>query len=1094
MRQREQIIIIIAAGRVLVGAVGGTLDRRTRIRSVVREFRLELKSAGMGGLPDAIDGSYNVALWEALPWLRRRVEAMTLPKTLSGVLAFAGTVLGTAAGAGAQAVLYVDANAGSGGDGSSWISAFDDLHHALDVAGGIGVPVEIWVAQGTYAPDPAGLSDSRKATFRLLNNVGLYGGFDGTEVNRDERAPSAKVTILSGDIGVPGNSTDNCYHVLTASVIGTTAVLDGFTIAVANADGVFPDDRGGGLYLVNGDAVFSNCIFSGNHALVGAGAFVGGDSSPTLIDCAFVGNSASTGGGLGNEGSSPMLINCTFLDNSADSGAAVSNASASPVLVNCSFSRNAALSGGGMFTGGSSSRPMAINCVFLGNTAVSGGGLYNFSNSAPALTNCLFSGNSAGFAGGGMYNTGSTGATVVNCTFSQNTASGLTGGGGGIYISSVGSLAMDNCILWGNNNAVGTDEVAQIRVAGGAVPVINNCCIQGWTGALGGSGNMGDDPLFVDPDGDDNVAGTADDNARFSPGSPCIDAGGNGAVPADTSDLDGDSDTSEPVPFDLDGNPRILNVTVNMGAYEGTDCNGNGVEDVTDAEVGDCNGNALPDVCDVADGSSADINLNGIPDECEVRNLTQGTVHETIAEAILSATGGDDLLAAFQVFASELNIDLAGKPLVLRSTAQINQPAGGWIVLADDATLAAATGNDITVAGMLLVEVGDRVDIRADQFFVAAGGELSARPAAVVDLVANGGAQLSGIARVEPLALLSFSGALTTTGTLSLNAGTLSASAISNGGLLELFGGVIQTGTLANESPNGMLAGTGDIFADVINDGQATFIADTLVVGNYTNNGITTIQSGTLTITGSLIDNGVIIGNVSMKAGGMTEGPRSGGDGLTVLGDYVAGPGATLVMPSPAFALKVGGDVDPAIDDNDNYDMSMATLQMVGLAGTSQTFEVMSTDIGPSPAGLDRHQPGHFPIGTLRIGPTSTTIELADTHDNDGLGQASCEAVYVDTLIIEAGARLNTNLRKVYYATLTNAGTVDDPGNLVPIGIASGDINGDGVVDLVDRDLFVAVLIGLDNDPDHVTAADVNGDGWADGNDSQPFVALLLGL
>jgi len=55
------------------------------------------------------------------------------------------------------------------------------------------------------------------------------------------------------------------------------------------------------------------------------------------------------------------------------------------------------------------------------------------------------------------------------------------------------------------------------------------------------------------------------------------------------------------------------------------DCNGNGIPDVQDLAEGtspDCNGNAIPDECDVADGRSADCNGNGLPDECEIADFS----------------------------------------------------------------------------------------------------------------------------------------------------------------------------------------------------------------------------------------------------------------------------------------------------------------------------------------------------------------------------------------------------------------------------------------------------------------------------------------
>ena len=154
-------------------------------------------------------------------------------------------------------------------------------------------------------------------------------------------------------------------------------------------------------------------------------------------------------------------------------------------------------------------------------------------------------------------------ARLTNCTFIANSTRKNIGG---FFSRGENSSTLSNCILWSNTDRDSSLESAQIYCEGA---VINNCCVQGWTGKLGGTGNFGDAPLFIDFDGPDNVIGTDDDNLRLRPGSPCINAGNNVAVPADTLDIDDDVDTDEPIPFDIEGKPRILNGTVDLGAYEG---------------------------------------------------------------------------------------------------------------------------------------------------------------------------------------------------------------------------------------------------------------------------------------------------------------------------------------------------------------------------------------------------------------------------------------------------------------------------------------------------------------------------------------------
>ena len=168
-----------------------------------------------------------------------------------------------------------------------------------------------------------------------------------------------------------------------------------------------------------------------------------------------------------------------------------------------------------------------------------GGGMYN-DNSSPTVTNCTFTGNNAHY-GGGMCNMSSS-PTVTNCTFTGNTASQ----GGGMYNTSGSTATLTNCILWDD----GPDEI--FDKVDSSTTVTYSDVQDGWAGA----GNIDADPLFADADG------------RLSLGSPCINAGSNAAVPPDTADLDGDGDTTEPIPLDLDGNARIFDSVVDMGAYE----------------------------------------------------------------------------------------------------------------------------------------------------------------------------------------------------------------------------------------------------------------------------------------------------------------------------------------------------------------------------------------------------------------------------------------------------------------------------------------------------------------------------------------------
>ena len=415
-------------------------------------------------------------------------------------------------------IVYVDGNATGAATGITWTDAYTDLQDALTSA---APETEIWVADGVYYPTDG---TGRAATFDLKNEVAIYGGFSGNETNRAERAWETNFTVLSGDIGVAGDHSDNSYHVVTASNTDHTAVLDGFTIREGNADGV--EDSGGGLYNFFGDLTLANLTFSENRAGNHGGGMYSERGSPAMTTVSFIGNTAAKGGGM-YVINSPIftLTQATFLNNTV------------------------AQDGGGLYLNGSTMKAQSVG--FIGNSATgNGGGFYSFFDSSPSMVNGLFSGNSAN-AGGGMYSHLGN-AVLVNVTFSRNQAA-YNGGG---LLNSDSSPQITNAIFWENQDQGGTWATSQIYDTGSSATVVNYSLVQGWGG--GGSGNINANPLFADPTGADGIAGTFDDDLRLLGVSPAIDAGDNTAVLPDYADLDGDGNLSEATPFDLLKSPRFI--------------------------------------------------------------------------------------------------------------------------------------------------------------------------------------------------------------------------------------------------------------------------------------------------------------------------------------------------------------------------------------------------------------------------------------------------------------------------------------------------------------------------------------------------------
>jgi predicted outer membrane repeat protein len=191
-----------------------------------------------------------------------------------------------------------------------------------------------------------------------------------------------------------------------------------------------------------------------------------------------------------------------------------------------------------------------MNCTFKDNRR----GINN-NESEPVVINCMFSSNGDHSVwGGGMYNSNSI-STVINCTFVGNTAAR----GGGMKNDTNSDVNVINSVFWGNTAISEGNEISNDS----STTVISFCDIAdsngsggSWDTSLGadGGGNIDADPFFVDADSN---------NLRLLGGSPCIDSGNDGNVPAGIIiDLDGRGRFIDDILTVDDGN------VVDMGAYE----------------------------------------------------------------------------------------------------------------------------------------------------------------------------------------------------------------------------------------------------------------------------------------------------------------------------------------------------------------------------------------------------------------------------------------------------------------------------------------------------------------------------------------------
>lgn len=411
----------------------------------------------------------------------------------------------------AQITRYV--RPGASGDGSSWENASGSLQMMINAS---APDDEVWVAEGVFTPTHLVVLPfdnnqpvDRRSTFTVHSGVKLYGGFSNSgSPGMADRDFDLYPTVLSGDIGVPGDSLDNCYRVMFFPAT-ENAVVDGFTIRSGTANG----------NTATNDAtsyVSSLSLSIANYA--GAGMYMHNASNITVSNCTFEYNRATYGGGavLSTFGSLEFF-NCRFSHNrGGGGGGAISGRNGSYTISNCFFEQNhVGIPPGGPFpmpspgntTGGGAVVLVDVNLDlsyshFVGNTAsvpstsfnADGGALY-IRNGSHQFHHNVFEYNSSLFVSGGVQvcRGGAVYLQFANTTFENNVFAFNESHGQGGALSLIGGNHLWQGNHFAMNEAVGNG--AAIASSMTTMDIVNNIfefnTSQNFGGATHSASNVG---------------------------------------------------------------------------------------------------------------------------------------------------------------------------------------------------------------------------------------------------------------------------------------------------------------------------------------------------------------------------------------------------------------------------------------------------------------------------------------------------------------------------------------------------------------------------------------------------------------------------
>ena len=191
-----------------------------------------------------------------------------------------------------------------------------------------------------------------------------------------------------------------------------------------------------------------------------------GVSMPLIMGCTFQGNGNNVPdvGGAGAillSAADAMIIDCNFIGNTASvDGGAIQCVDCGSMIMGCNFEMNRSdaftFQGGGGAIQVDNSSPMIFDCSFLGNSCPinDGGAIFNVNGSNTTIENCSFIGNFCRIDGGAI-NSEASSATIVGCNFEMNMTTNSAFNAGGAIMDEGGQTTVENCQFIANESREG---------------------------------------------------------------------------------------------------------------------------------------------------------------------------------------------------------------------------------------------------------------------------------------------------------------------------------------------------------------------------------------------------------------------------------------------------------------------------------------------------------------------------------------------------------------------------------------------------------------------------------------------------------------